>query len=198
MLNTEFKDTFNKWYLILNENVICITGHKDHPNVSLCYMLYCLSISKPFNLAYYIVHRMMGVTQSSQMTLPYAMLLTRLFKHVQTNHPYPLLNVFNLVDHVMIPLSNKRKNRIKSKGKRPCLPSPTPSPSTGSSGSLTPPPPPTQGTSGNQEVDPVDNNTLDPIVYLNQLPPIEGGESPEFKQTKRLFKCLFHFLCKKK
>ncbi|GJW91468.1 hypothetical protein Tco_0169021 [Tanacetum coccineum] len=25
MLNTEFKDTFNKWYLILNENVICLT-----------------------------------------------------------------------------------------------------------------------------------------------------------------------------
>ncbi|GJY77249.1 hypothetical protein Tco_0482365 [Tanacetum coccineum] len=46
MLNTEFKDTFNKWYLILNENVICLTGHKDHPNVSLCYMLYCLSIGK--------------------------------------------------------------------------------------------------------------------------------------------------------
>ncbi|GJW97557.1 hypothetical protein Tco_0179365 [Tanacetum coccineum] len=55
MLNTEFKDTFNKWYLILNENVICLTGHKDHPNMSLCYMLYCLSIGKPFNLTYYII-----------------------------------------------------------------------------------------------------------------------------------------------
>ncbi|GJU46170.1 hypothetical protein Tco_1203436 [Tanacetum coccineum] len=144
MLNTEFKDTFNKWYLILNENVICLTGHKDHPNVSLCYMLYCLSIGKRFNLAYYIVHRMMSVTQSSQMTLPYAMLLTRLFKHVQINHPHPLPNEFNLVDHVMIPLSNKRKNRIKTKGKRPRLLTPTPSNSSGSSQS-----PPNQGTSTN-------------------------------------------------
>ncbi|GJR23218.1 hypothetical protein Tco_0971745 [Tanacetum coccineum] len=193
MLNTEFKDTFNKWYLILNENVICLTGHKDHPNVSLCYMLYCLSIGKRFNLAYYIVHRMMSVTQSSQMTLPYAMLLTRLFKHVQINHPHPLPNEFNLVDHVMIPLSNKRKNRIKTKGKRPRLPTPTPSNSSGSSQS-----PPNQGTSTNPSGDPIDNYTLDPMAYLNQLPPIQGGESPEFKQTKGLFKCLFHFLCKKK
>ncbi|GJY21020.1 hypothetical protein Tco_0393586 [Tanacetum coccineum] len=193
MLNTEFKDTFNKWYLILNENVICLTGQKDHPNVSLCYMLYCLSIGKCFNLAYYIVHRMMSVTQSSQMTLPYAMLLTQLFKHVQINHPHPLPNEFNLVDHVMIPLSNKRKNRIKTKGKRLRLPTPTPSNSSYSSQS-----PPNQGTSTNQSGNPIDNYTLDPMAYLNQLPPIQGGESPEFKKTKGLFKCLFHFLCKKK
>ncbi|GJS73284.1 hypothetical protein Tco_0706125 [Tanacetum coccineum] len=157
MLNTEFKDTFNKWYLILNENVICLTGHKDHPNVSLCYMLYCLSIGKRFNLAYYIIYRMMSVTQSSQMTLPYAMLLTRLFKHVQINHPHPLPNEFNLVDHVMIPLSNKRKNRIKTKGKRTRLPTLTPSNSSSSSQS-----PPNQGTSTNPSGDPIDNYTLDP------------------------------------
>ncbi|GJX86075.1 hypothetical protein Tco_0336849 [Tanacetum coccineum] len=191
MLNTEFKNAFNKWYLILNENVICLTGHKDHPNVSLCYMLYCLSIGKSFNLAYYIVHRMSSVTQSSQMTLPYAMLLTRLFRHVLAHHPQPLPNEFNLVDHVMIPLSSRRKTRIKTKGKRPrysnssnCLDS-----------SVIPQ---EQGTSSNVGGDLVGNYTLDPIEYLNQLPPIEGGESPEFKQTKGMFRCLFHFLCKKK
>ncbi|GJS94737.1 hypothetical protein Tco_0801705 [Tanacetum coccineum] len=193
MLNTEFKETFKKWYIILYENVICLTDHKDHPNVSLCYMLYCLSVGKRFNLAYYIAHRMMSVTQSSQITLPYAMLLTRLFKHLQINHPYPLPNEFNLVDHVMIPLSNKRKNHIKTKSKRPRLPTLTPSNSSGSSQS-----PPNQGTSTNPSGDPIDNYTFDPMAYLNQLSLIEGGESPEFKQTKGLFKCLFYFLCKKK
>ncbi|GKB38363.1 hypothetical protein Tco_0883305 [Tanacetum coccineum] len=127
------------------------------------------------------------------MTLPYAMLLTRLFKHVQTNHPYPLPDEFYLVDHVMIPLSSKRVYRFKNKGKRPRLPTPTPSNSSGSSQS-----PPNQGTSTNPSGDPIDNYTLDPIAYMNQLPQIEGGESLEFKQTKGLFKCLFHFLCKKK
>ncbi|GJS18475.1 hypothetical protein Tco_0412947 [Tanacetum coccineum] len=197
MINTELKEVFKKWDIILSENAISLTGHKDHPNASLCYMLYCLTIRKPFNLAYYIAHRMVSVTQSSDMTLPYAMLLTRLYKHVRANHPYALSNDFQLVDHVMIPLSNKRVFRLKTKGKRPRLPTLTPSDS-GSSES--PSTNVNQGTSANQEVpnDPVDNYTLDPITYLNQLPPIKGGESPEFKQTKGLFKCLFHYLCKKK
>ncbi|GKA77257.1 hypothetical protein Tco_0783718 [Tanacetum coccineum] len=197
MINTKLKEVFKKWDIILSENAISLTGHKDHPNASLCYMLYCLTIEKPFNLAYYIAHQMVSVTQSSDMTLPYAMLLTRLYKHVRVNHPYALSNDFQLVDHVMIPLSNERVFRLKTKGKRPRLPTLTPS---YSSSSESPPTNVNQGTSANQEVpnDPVDNYTLDPIPYLNQLLPIEGGESLEFKQTKGLFKCLFHYLCKKK
>ncbi|GKA77316.1 hypothetical protein Tco_0783777 [Tanacetum coccineum] len=45
-----------------------------------------------------------------------------------------------------------------------------------------------------EENDPVNNYTLDPIPYIDQLPPIEGGESLEFKQTKGMFKCFGHFL----
>ncbi|GJW59056.1 hypothetical protein Tco_0105787, partial [Tanacetum coccineum] len=133
MINNELRENFKKWEIILSDNAISLTGHKDHPNVSLCYMFYCLANGKPFNLAYFIAHRLVSVTKSSQMTLPYAMLLTILFKHVQSNHPYPLPSEFYLVDHVMIPLSSKRIYRFKSKGKRPRLPTPTPSNSSGSS-----------------------------------------------------------------
>ncbi|GJS28937.1 reverse transcriptase domain-containing protein [Tanacetum coccineum] len=133
MINNELRENFKKWEIILSDNAISLTGHKDYPNISLCYMLYCLTTGKPFNLAYFIAHRMVSVTQSSQMTLPYAMLLTRLFKHVQTNHPYPLYDEFYLVDHVMIPLSSKRIYRFKNKGKRPRLLTSTPSNSSGSS-----------------------------------------------------------------
>ncbi|GJR75058.1 hypothetical protein Tco_0087423 [Tanacetum coccineum] len=81
-------------------------------------------------------------------------------------------------------------NRM-DKVKRPRLPTLTP-PDTESSKSCSPTP--------HQKVenDPVDNYTFDPIPYMNQLPPIEGGESPEFKKTKGMFKCLFHYLYKKK
>ncbi|GJT08922.1 putative reverse transcriptase domain-containing protein, partial [Tanacetum coccineum] len=67
-----------------------------------------------------------------------------------------------------------------TKGKRPRLPTPTLSDSGSSESPLTNV---NQGTSANQGVqnDPLNNYTLDPITYLNQLPPIEGGESPEFK-----------------
>ncbi|GJX03502.1 hypothetical protein Tco_0189418 [Tanacetum coccineum] len=191
MIVSELKIEFKKWEIILSENVVSLTGNKDHPNAYLCYMLYCLSIEKPFNLAYYIANRMVSVTKSADMTLPYRMLLIRLFKHVCANHLYTFLNELYLVDHVMIPLSEKRVYQFKDKGKRPRLPTLTP-PDTESSDS--PYPTPHQG----EENDLVDNYTLDPIPYTNQLPPIEGGNSPEFKQTKGMFKCLFHFLSKKK
>nr|GFC27311.1 hypothetical protein [Tanacetum cinerariifolium] len=144
-------------------------------------MLYCLTIGKSFNLAYYIANRMVSVTKSADMIFPYEMLLTRLFEHVCVNHPYSFSNELYLVDHVMIPLFEKRVFRFKFEGKRPRLPTPTPSNSESSdSPSLTP----HQGV----ENDPVNNYTLDPILYMNQLPPVEGGESLEFKQTKGMFK----------
>ncbi|GKF64147.1 hypothetical protein Tco_0187595, partial [Tanacetum coccineum] len=164
MVNTELKEVFKKWDTILSENAISLTGHKNHPTASLCYMLYCLTIRKPFNLAYYIAHRMVSMTQSSNMTLPYAMLLTRLYKHVWANHPYALSNDFQLMDHVMIPLSNKRVFRLKTKGKRPRLPTPT---LTDFRSFESPPTNVNQGTSADQEEpnDPVDNYTLDLIPY---------------------------------
>ncbi|GKA91235.1 hypothetical protein Tco_0813105 [Tanacetum coccineum] len=191
MIVSELKIEFKKWEVILSENVISLTRNKNHPNACLCYMLYCLATEKPFNLAYYITNRIVSVTKSADMTLPYGMLLTRLFEQVHTNHPYTFSNELYLVDHVMIPLSEKRVYHFKDKGKRPRLLTPTP-PDTESSDSPSPTP------HQNVENDPVDNYTLDPIPYMNQLPPIKGGDSLEFKQTKGMFKCLFNYLCKKK
>ncbi|GKF35423.1 hypothetical protein Tco_0108623, partial [Tanacetum coccineum] len=173
--------------IILSENAISLTGNKDHPNACLCYMLYCLATGKHFNLAYYIVNRMDSVTKSADMTLPYGMLLTRLVEHIRVSYPHAFLDDLYLVDHVMIPLSERRVFRIIPGGKRPQLPTLTPTPS-GSSES-------TSSSSHQEEkIDPVNNFTLDPIPYINQLPPFDGGESSEFKQTKGMFKCLGHFL----
>ncbi|GKD63291.1 hypothetical protein Tco_1305399 [Tanacetum coccineum] len=156
MIVSELKIEFKKWEVILSENVVSLTGNKDHPNACLCYMLYCLAIENPFNLAYYIANRIVSVTKSVDMTLPYEMLLTRIFEHIRTNHPYTFSNELYLVDHVMIPLFKKRVYHFKDKGKRPRLPTPTP-PDTRSSNSLSPTP------HQNVENDPVNNYTLDPI-----------------------------------
>ncbi|GKC76297.1 hypothetical protein Tco_1130308 [Tanacetum coccineum] len=185
------KKIFPIFVLQFYKSANSLTGNKDHPNACLCYMLYCLTMGKPFNLAYYIANQMVSVTKSADMTLSYGMLLTRLFEHVRVNHPYSFSNELYLVDHVMIPLSEKRVIRFKHEGKGPRLPTPTPSDIESSD---SPSPTPHQG----EVNDPVNNYTLDPIPYMNQLPPIEGGESSEFKQTKGMFKCLFHFLFKKK
>ncbi|GJY85175.1 hypothetical protein Tco_0499201 [Tanacetum coccineum] len=167
MILSELKTYLKKWEIILSEN------------------------AKTLQPAYYIAHRMVSVTKSADMTLPYRILLTRLFKHAHTNHPYSFLNELYLVNHTMIHVSKKRVFRFKHEGKIPRLLTPTPS---NSESSDSPSPTPHQ----RMENDPVNNYTLDPIPCMNQLPPIEGGESPKFKQTKGMFKCLFHFLSKKK
>ncbi|GJY92506.1 hypothetical protein Tco_0508288 [Tanacetum coccineum] len=120
------------------------------------------------------------------MALPYGMLLTRLFEHVCISRPFAITENHYLVDHVMIPLSERRDFRIMPKGKRPHPQTPTPTES-----SESPSPTPYQE---KEENDPVDNYTLDPIPYIDQLPPIKGGESLKFKQTKGMFKCFGHFL----
>ncbi|GJX91459.1 hypothetical protein Tco_0344785 [Tanacetum coccineum] len=140
-------------------NVISLTGNKDHLNACLCYMLYYLTIRKPFSLAYYIAKRMESVTKSDIMALPYGMLLIRLIEHVRISYPYVIMDVHYLVDHVMIPLSEKRVFRIMPKGKRPHPKTPTPTKSFES-----PSPTPHQE---EEENDPVNNYTLDPIIYID-------------------------------
>ncbi|GKA32631.1 hypothetical protein Tco_0718998, partial [Tanacetum coccineum] len=75
----EMKPIFKKWEVILSENVISLAENKDHLNACLVYMLYFLATQKPFNLAYYMVKRMVGVIKNDRMVLPYGMLLTLLY-----------------------------------------------------------------------------------------------------------------------
>ncbi|GJT81355.1 retrovirus-related pol polyprotein from transposon TNT 1-94 [Tanacetum coccineum] len=105
------------------------------------------------------------------------MLLTRLVEHIRVSHPHAFLDDLYLVDHVMILLSERRVFRIIPGGKRHRLPTPTLTPF-GSSESTS------SSSHQGEENDLVNNFTLDPIPYINKLPPIEGGESREFKQTK--------------
>ncbi|GKD41865.1 hypothetical protein Tco_1266510 [Tanacetum coccineum] len=122
------------------------------------------------------------VTRSDVMVLPYGMLLTRLYRHVHTTHPFTISDIYYLVDHVMIPLTKGKAHKIMVDGKRP-------HPQTPSKSSSSPSP-----TQNQEENDPMDNYILDLIVYMNQLPPIERGESLEFNKTKGMFKCFSYFL----
>nr|GEY53467.1 hypothetical protein [Tanacetum cinerariifolium] len=156
--------------IILSENAISLTGNKDHPNACLCYMHYCLATGNHRNLSYYIINRMVSVIKIFDMTLPYEVLLTRLVEHMRVSHPHAFSDYLYLVDNVMNTLSERRVFRIMPGGKRPWLLTPTPTPS-GSSKSTS------YSSHQREENDPVYNFTLDRISYINQLPPIEGGES---------------------
>ncbi|GJZ00947.1 hypothetical protein Tco_0518908 [Tanacetum coccineum] len=164
MVISELKTNLKKWEIILSENAVSLTGNKDHPNAYLYYMIYCLTIGKHFNLATYIAKRMVSVTKSVVMTLSFGMLLTRLFEHVRVTHPHALSDDLYLVDHVMIPLFERRVFKIMQSGKRPRLPTLTPSESSESTSS---------SSRQEEENDPANNFMLDPIPYINQLSPIK-------------------------
>ncbi|GKA60211.1 hypothetical protein Tco_0759618 [Tanacetum coccineum] len=110
---------FRKWETILSENVISFTGNKDHPNACLVYMLFCLVNRTPFNLAYDMVKMIANVVKNDVSSLPYGMLLTRLYRHVQTIQPCPVTDAHFLTDHVMVPLTEGRVKRFMVDGKRP-------------------------------------------------------------------------------
>ncbi|GKD92316.1 hypothetical protein Tco_1372153 [Tanacetum coccineum] len=112
------KPIFKMLEVILSENVISLTGNKDHLNDCLVYMLYCLSTQKPFNLAYCMVKRMVGVIKKEKMVFPYGMLLTRLYRHVSTFQPCPLIDKHFLTPNVMVPLTARREKRLTVDEKR--------------------------------------------------------------------------------
>ncbi|GJW33394.1 hypothetical protein Tco_0053426 [Tanacetum coccineum] len=174
----EMKPIFKKWEVILSENVISLTGTKYHLNAYLVYMIYCLATQKPFNLAYYMGKRMVGVIKNDKMVLPYDMLLTRLYMHVSTIQPCPLTDGHFLTPHVMVPLTKGRVKRFMVDGKYLIH---------------LPPHPLHHNLNLMKIMTAVDNYKLDPIEYHNQLPPILGA-SKEFKQTKGKFKCLGNLL----
>lgn len=175
----ELKPQFRKWEEVLMANVISSAGNRDHVNTCLSYMLYSISTRQPFNLAYYMAKRMADIPLNGKTTLPYGMLLTRLFRAVYPISPNDkgVRLDYSLIPHTFVPLSGKRV--FKTQGKR--LRSPSPS-------SLS---------SSISEDDVLPNSMLAPLEYLQELPTIKN-ESEEFKQTKGMWKCLGRYIGKMK
>ncbi|GKD59150.1 hypothetical protein Tco_1296659 [Tanacetum coccineum] len=120
MLSSEVKLDFKKWEIILRENAMSLLGNKDHPNVCMAYILYCLSIQKPFNLSFIYIaqERSMCKLEATLIgTSIWKMLLTRLYRHVHTTHLYAISDIHHLVDHVMIPLTERKACRKWLMGK---------------------------------------------------------------------------------
>ena len=175
----ELKPQFKKWEEILRANVISSIGNRDHVNTCLSYMLYSISTGQPFNLAYYLAKRMADIPIVGTTALPYGMLLTRIFRAVSPIPPNKrgIKLDYNLVDHIFVPLSDKRVFKVKGKRTR------SPSPSSSSSD---------MSEDGN-----LPNSKLAPIDYVQQLPTL-SNESEEFKQTKGMWKCMARYMGKMK
>ncbi|GJR50907.1 hypothetical protein Tco_1401428 [Tanacetum coccineum] len=103
-LTREIVSTLKPLEEIIRENVFCLGGNRDHVPACLCYMLYCITNSEKFNLAYFMAKRMEWVTKQARLILPYGMLLTRLFDFIISEYLELKNESYVLYDHVMTPL----------------------------------------------------------------------------------------------
>ncbi|GKE40741.1 hypothetical protein Tco_1464146 [Tanacetum coccineum] len=71
VLTREIEPTLKPLEEIIQENVFCLGGNRDHVPACLCYMLYCVVHSEKFNLAYFMAKRMEWVTKQKRLILPY-------------------------------------------------------------------------------------------------------------------------------
>ncbi|GJW59429.1 retrovirus-related pol polyprotein from transposon TNT 1-94 [Tanacetum coccineum] len=123
ILTREIVSTLKPLEEIIQENVFCLGGNRDHVPACLCYMLYCVANSEKFNLAYFMAKRMEWVTKQARLILPYGMLLTRLFDFIISEYPELKNESYVLYDRVMTPLAAQlerkpRRDRGTRRGRR--------------------------------------------------------------------------------
>ncbi|GJZ42598.1 retrovirus-related pol polyprotein from transposon TNT 1-94 [Tanacetum coccineum] len=105
VLTREIEPSLKPLEEIIQENVFCLGGNRDHVPACLCFMLYCVVHSKKFNLAYYMAKQIEWVTKQARLLLPYGMLLTHLFTFIMNENPELNNESYVLYDHVMTPLA---------------------------------------------------------------------------------------------
>nr|GEV87490.1 hypothetical protein [Tanacetum cinerariifolium] len=71
--------------LVIRENIYSAIGNRDHTQVVIALMLYCLETRQSFNLAYIIIRRMYFFRDQKDKFLPYGMILTHLFRNLKAN-----------------------------------------------------------------------------------------------------------------
>ncbi|GJZ77334.1 hypothetical protein Tco_0642006 [Tanacetum coccineum] len=113
VLTCEIEPTLKPLDEIIQENVFCLGGNRDHVPACLCYMLYCVVHSEKFNLAYFMAKRMEWVTKQKRLILPYGMLLTRLFNVIMNENPELNNESYVSYDRVMNPLVAQLEQKPK-------------------------------------------------------------------------------------
>ncbi|GJT60672.1 retrovirus-related pol polyprotein from transposon TNT 1-94 [Tanacetum coccineum] len=105
ILTREIIPTLKPLEEIIQENVFCLGGNRDHVPTCLYFILYYAIHSERFNLAYYMAKRMELVTKQAGLILPYDMILTHLFTFIMNEYPDLNNESYVLYDRVMTPLA---------------------------------------------------------------------------------------------
>ncbi|GJU50588.1 hypothetical protein Tco_1220143 [Tanacetum coccineum] len=121
ILTREIYTHMKPWVDIIRKNAIFLGGHKDHVSACLCHMLYCIETSTPYNLAFFILKRMLKTRNKPKELLPYGILLTRLFEHIVSISPELAFDHYLSHDRAMHSLAPhyEQKTRADRGKKRP-------------------------------------------------------------------------------
>ncbi|GJR62313.1 hypothetical protein Tco_1504475 [Tanacetum coccineum] len=94
------------WALFFRENFFCTLGNRDHVNACTAYMLYYLTIKRKFNFTTVILYRIEEIKNKSNAPMPFAMLLTHLYKYLFQTNPQSIVPLARFTFHecVMNPL----------------------------------------------------------------------------------------------
>ncbi|GJV25393.1 retrovirus-related pol polyprotein from transposon TNT 1-94 [Tanacetum coccineum] len=158
------------------ENVYSAIGNKDHTQVVIALILYCLETRQPFNLTYFIIRRMYFFRDQKDKVLPYGMIVTRLFRNLKENmaeHPFD--ERYKLVHRKMSSLKAKKLKRPPLKRTRNVGKSKRTQLSTSSS---------TESPSDNKELP---STKLFPMSYSRALKD-DPNMSKEQRDTRGMFK----------
>ncbi|GKD77813.1 hypothetical protein Tco_1340434, partial [Tanacetum coccineum] len=110
------------WELFFKENFFCSIDKRNKVKTCTAYMLYYLTIRRKFTFTSMIIYRMEEVIKKHKgplpFSMPFAMLLTRLFNHILETNPQAIDRPARYTFHecVMDPLDISRNLR-KEKGK---------------------------------------------------------------------------------
>ncbi|GKC71789.1 hypothetical protein Tco_1117672, partial [Tanacetum coccineum] len=115
----EIRPELRGWELFFRENFFCSLGKRNKVNACTAYMLYYLTIKRKFNFTSMIIYRMEVVKNKQDSPMPFAMLLTRLYRHILQTNPQAIVLParFTFHEHVMDSLDISR-NPSKEKGKK--------------------------------------------------------------------------------
>ncbi|GKC17675.1 hypothetical protein Tco_1014457 [Tanacetum coccineum] len=107
------------WEFFFMENFFCSIDKRNKVKSCTAYMLYYLTIRRKFNFTSMVIYRMEEVINKRKGPMPFAMLLTHLYKHIHTTNPQVIIPIarFTFHKHVMDPLDISRNPR-KEKGKK--------------------------------------------------------------------------------
>ena len=112
--------------VILRENALSLVKDRECIPASVAHMLYCIITRQQYNLAYLFAMRIMHLKDDSNKSMPYGMLLTRLFNYFMETYPHLQDNQYHMVNRVMEPITESRitsflrpeRFRLEDQGRR--------------------------------------------------------------------------------